>query len=254
LQYYQAPPKGWRLIGTIPIYPGPARPLDGDELIAAWQDGRQIALPLHSLPSSGAAPAPSAYRYGGFAVDAIESGEILMDHEAALTHTLADDLAGYAASAGSAPALPWTLTVALNDTPFGTITFDPSGAVALSGQALAVIAGDVVTVTAPLAPDPSIGRVRSRSPGLQTDGHLFRGFDARRIYLEPTDCTDDGGSVHINSGNAYADAIVTDPADGRAKGVARLWTHGDLATSPYGPPVGITPINGSIRQACRCCA
>lgn len=56
----------------------------------------------------------------------------------------------------------------------------------------------------------------------------------------PTGCTDGGGAVHINGGG-YARARVVDPADGVAKGVTRLWTHGNLQTANYGPPNGIVP-------------
>lgn len=152
-------------MGTIPSYPGPSRPLDGTELIGAWQDGRMISLPTATMAAyaGGARSGAGAYRYGGFAVDAIEGGEILMDHEVVSTHTLAPNLAGSAAGAGTPPATPWTLDVALNDSPLGTITIDPTGSASFStigGTARNVLRGDVVTITAPLIADPQIRRVR----------------------------------------------------------------------------------------------
>lgn len=150
-------------MGTIPSYPGPARPLDGNELVAAWQDGRQIALPAAALGQLGGTARSGAYRYGGFAVDAIQPGEILMDHEVVAPHTLAPDLGGCAAGAGTPPATPWTLTLELNGAALGSITIDPTGAASfatIGGLAHNVLRGDVVTVSAPLLPDPQIRRVR----------------------------------------------------------------------------------------------
>ena len=45
-------------MASIPSYPPPSRPLDGDESIAAWQDGRQIALPVQEVIDAATSGVP----------------------------------------------------------------------------------------------------------------------------------------------------------------------------------------------------
>lgn len=155
-------------MGTIPSYPHPSRPLDGGELLAAWQDGAVVSLSIAALMGFGGPASAGHYRYGGFAVAGIGGGEVLLDHAVAQAHTLAAQLAGCVASAGTPPAQAWVATVALNDSIVGAITLYPDGSAATStvrGRVL-VDVGDVVTVTAPETADPSIARVRFTFSGV----------------------------------------------------------------------------------------
>lgn len=138
----------------VPDLP-PANPLTGAELVHVVQDGS-------SRHASAAALGGGAYHYGAFAVASIGASEILMDHIVATAHTLTGDLAGCVASAGVHPAANWVCDLQHNGVSIGSLTIHPDGTTLwlTSGGAVAVAAGDVVSVVAPAGVDGSIGRVR----------------------------------------------------------------------------------------------
>lgn len=138
----------------VPDLP-PADPLTGAELVHVVQDGS-------SRHASAAALGQGAYHYGAFAVAAIGASEILMDHCVATPHTLTGDLAGCVASAGVAPAANWVADLQHNGVSIGSLTIHTDGTTLwlTSGGAVAVAAGDVVSLVAPADVDGSIGRVR----------------------------------------------------------------------------------------------
>jgi hypothetical protein len=138
----------------IPQLP-PAGPLDGTELVHVVQAGS-------SRWATAAALFGGAYHYGSFAVAAIGSSEILMDHIVATAHTLSDDFAGCVAGAGVAPAADWVASIQLNGVAIGTLTIHADGthAFVTTGGSVAVAAGDVVTLIAPAGIDAALARLR----------------------------------------------------------------------------------------------
>lgn len=108
------------------------------------------------------------YHYGTFAPDYMSSGEILMDHEVARAHTLADNFAGCVAQVGTNPAATWVGDVQLNDISIGTLTISTAGVCtfATTGGDVAVAVGDHVTLIAPTPADLSIERFRVTFQGI----------------------------------------------------------------------------------------
>lgn len=105
----------------------------------------------------------AVYRFGMFAVQGIQAGEILMDHVVVQACTLAANFVGSRASCGVAPTEIWVATIAVNDVPAGTLTVYPDLQAFLftnQAQPITLAAGDVVSLTAPEDPDDTIGRVR----------------------------------------------------------------------------------------------
>ena len=69
-------------------------------------------------------------------------------------------LTGTVASEGTATASTATFTLAKNGTAFGSIAIAPNGAVTLMAASQAnLVAGDVLTLTAPATPDPTLANV-----------------------------------------------------------------------------------------------
>ena len=69
-------------------------------------------------------------------------------------------LTGTVASEGTAATSTATFTLAKNGTAFGTIAIAPNGAVTLTAASQTnFIAGDVLTLTAPATPDPTLANV-----------------------------------------------------------------------------------------------
>ena len=105
----------------------------------------------------------AVYRFGMFAVQGIQAGEILMDHIVGQACTLGQNFTGSVASCGTAPREIWTATIGLNDTPIGTLVIWPDLTIILAASVAGPIPlafGDVVSLTAPEDPDDLIGRVR----------------------------------------------------------------------------------------------
>lgn len=157
---------------TIAAYPAPSRPLDGGELLAGFQDGRQIAIPVATI-LRGIDPAPDTitgyYRFGGFAVGDVASKEILLDHVAAAPHVLAADFAGCVASVGTPPATFWSAELAVNGQAIGALTIGSDGTsrfVNSFDRRYSIAVGDIVTVIAPEVVDPTIARLRFTLSGV----------------------------------------------------------------------------------------
>lgn len=136
----------------------PADPLTGTELVHVVQNGSSRQASAQALASGGTA----AYHYGSFAVSAIASSEILMDHIVASAHTLQAGFAGCVASCGTPPAADWVASILNNGAAIGSLTIhaDGSHTFATSGGAVAVAIGDLITVQAPATVDGAIARVR----------------------------------------------------------------------------------------------
>ena len=159
-------------MGTIADYPAPSRTLDGGELLPLFQDGRQVAISVYHL-LNGALPSPALaighYRYGGFAVGDILAGEVLLDHIVAAGHSLASDFAGCVASVGTPPASFWAAALTVNGQAAGALTVGTDGTSRFVNpwdRPVSVAVGDVVTITAPDAPDPTIARLRFTLSGV----------------------------------------------------------------------------------------
>lgn len=112
--------------------------------------------------TSAALTALTTLRFGSFATGAILASEVLMDHIITDTCTLADDFVGSRLSCGTNPAATWTATVLVNGVSVGTIALSTAGVATLvtTGTTVPLVAGDVVTVTAPVTADANIARVR----------------------------------------------------------------------------------------------
>ena len=116
-----------------------------------------------STAVSGVSGATQHYHFGAFAVASIQSSEILMDHAVATANTLGANFPNLQVSVGTPPAATWAADVQKNGASVGTISIDNTGAVTKTtagGAAVALAAGDVVTVVAPAVADASIARLR----------------------------------------------------------------------------------------------
>ena len=144
-----------------------ADPLTGLEYVHVVQDGSSRKVRTSELGGGG-----GFYHYGSFAVDSIGSSEILMDHIVASAHTIEVDFAGCVASVGTPPAAPWVATIFLTPAvgapaAIGSITIDGAGLVTFSVTAeIAIAAGDVVSLIAPVDVDASIARLRFTFRGI----------------------------------------------------------------------------------------
>lgn len=117
---------------------------------------------LAEISADPALLAPRHYRFGGFAIEAPRSAEVLVEHIATDAFIIQPDMFGAVASVGSNPTAPWRMTVLLNGQEVGSITISPAGEPTFSteGQAVPVLAGDVLSFVAPIAPDSSLSRLR----------------------------------------------------------------------------------------------
>lgn len=123
---------------------------------------------LDSLHGDAGYGSGDLYLYGGFAVSNILTSEVLMEHEVRVAHTLPNNFLGCGISAGSFPETPWTAIVRHNDVDIGTFTLNQFGQDTLNtiGQEVEVAVGDIITLVAPEAQDPDIGRVRFTFKGI----------------------------------------------------------------------------------------
>lgn len=110
------------------------------------------------------------YSIAGFAATAIGASEILTDHAVARACTLQANLASSQASVGTPPLATYALNVLKNGTSIGSISIAATtGVVTLTtvgGTAVALAAGDVVTVQAPAGTDANIARLRYTLRGI----------------------------------------------------------------------------------------
>lgn len=145
-----------------------ADPLNGTEYLYVVQNGSSRKVRAADLGAGG-----GFYHYGSFAVDSIASNEILMDHIVASAHTISVDFAGCVIGAGTPPAADWTANIF--HTPagggagssIGTVTLHADGTHTFSATAeIAIAAGDVVSLIAPVDVDASIARLRFTFKGI----------------------------------------------------------------------------------------
>lgn len=109
----------------------------------------------------GPAGKSAAYRFAAFAVDGIQPGEMLMDHEIATACTIGAGFAGCVAGCTVPPAAPWVAAVLRNDSPVGTLTIGIDGVASFSASAaIPLSAGDTMSLVAPQDADEEIARVR----------------------------------------------------------------------------------------------
>jgi hypothetical protein len=110
---------------------------------------------------TGQAGSDATYRFGGFAIATIASGEVLMDHVVVEAHTLPQNLSGSIASCGQPPSSTWVGTVLKNGAPIGSLTVTTAGACTFtSSQALQALPGDIIALVGPDTADEAIGRLR----------------------------------------------------------------------------------------------
>ena len=150
--------------------PGP-RGEDGKDIVTLWQDqgntGGLDAL-LEGLRGQtgrdGRDGKSTFYRFGGFAVADILSGEIILDHVVAEPCTLGANFYRSIADASTPPEVaPWVAEVTKNGLAIGSVSINASGKGVLTTTGAAPVSlspGDYVTVTAPRQPDAKIGRLR----------------------------------------------------------------------------------------------
>lgn len=103
------------------------------------------------------------YNYGSFAATNITSSEVLMDHIVTQTHTLAANFAGCVASVGVVPTAAWSATIQKNGAAVGALNVSTAGVctfTTIGGATVAMAAGDVLTLLAPVGTDATIGRLR----------------------------------------------------------------------------------------------
>lgn len=138
---------------------------DGAGAVTNHGNSRRVTLAEFAaqLGSLGA-----GYNYGSFAAAAIGASEILMDHIVVVAHTLADDFAGSRASVGLNPAAAWSADVQKNGVSIGSLAISIAGVVTFNttAGAVAMAAGDVLTVVAPAGADAAIGRLRFTFKGV----------------------------------------------------------------------------------------
>jgi hypothetical protein len=95
--------------------------------------------------------------------NAIPSAELLFDHIAIQDCTIPADLVGSQCAVSTTPLADWTAELQLNDTTVATITVQPSGSIVMATvlhtQKL-VLAGDTLTLVAPVSTDSAIRRFR----------------------------------------------------------------------------------------------
>lgn len=141
--------------------PGP-RGEPGRDALTVWQDaGNTGGFPEYLQSLRGPAGKSAAYRFGTFAVQGIQAGEILMDHDVATVCTIGAAFAGCVASCTIPPLVQWVATISRNDSVVGTLTISTDGIATFSASAPIYLAkGDTMSLTAPDEPDEEIGRVR----------------------------------------------------------------------------------------------
>jgi YD repeat-containing protein len=103
------------------------------------------------------------YNYGSFAATNITSAEVLMDHIVSQAHTLAANFGGCYASVGVNPTAAWTASILKNGVAVGQLAVSTAGVCTFTttgGATVAMAAGDVLTMQAPVGTDATLGRLR----------------------------------------------------------------------------------------------
>lgn len=133
---YFAPSEGWLLF-------------DRDANVYVTFDGADWTV-LETGGGGGGATS-DLYRFGGFFTSEPAASEVLLLHVATDAFSLPDDFAGSRIEIGTNPSAVTVLAVERNGVAAGTISVSAAGVATFTttGGALAVAAGDLLTVTAP---------------------------------------------------------------------------------------------------------
>jgi len=138
--------------------------------ITKWVSRRTTTQDIGDLGGGGAG---GKYRVG-FSIENEEpvSGEVLLRHVFTEDVDYADDFAGSVARlspGGSNPATNQVFDISHNGSSVGSLTISSAGAItwATTGGALAVVAGDEITIEAPAAPDAALVGVSATLYGIE---------------------------------------------------------------------------------------
>jgi hypothetical protein len=115
------------------------------------------------------APAVNVYDLAFFVAGSPIDDEIVGSFVAVRAVTIADDFAGSLATAATAATAETIFTVNVNGAPVGTVTFaaaGTAGTLVTTGGAVALVAGDVLSLVAPAVADATIADVAITLLGL----------------------------------------------------------------------------------------